>query len=165
MSEAFDPERLPAALRPLVERALRDVDACEEAIEALEQHVRGGGASPDALVALALLTYHEAAELVLSQIERAAGRALSLLDEAERKGAAGQGVARLRALCRASLERERRRERRILARMERDRARVGEVVELAHRLLLRGDGDLAAELLRRADEAAPEAPPGPQRFA
>lgn len=155
MAAAFDPDRLPAALRPLVERALRDVDGCEAAIEALERHLSEAAAGPDAFVALALVTYHEAATLLLSRLADASQRALALLDEAERRG--GHDTSRLRSLVRASLERERRRERRMLARLGRPGgARPSDVVELAHRLRMRGDHDLAAELLRCADEAEPE---------
>ncbi len=151
MAPAFDPDRLPAHLRPLVERALRDVDGCEAAIEALEQHVSEAEAGPDALVALALVTYHEAATLVLSRLADASQRALALLDEAERRG--GRDTSRLRSLLRGTLERERRRERRLLARLGRPGAAAREALELAHRLRMRGDHDLAAELSRRAEEA------------
>lgn len=157
MASAFDPDRLPAALRPLVKRALEDVDGCEAAIEALEQHVAQGAAGPDALVALALVTYHEAAALVITQLEHASERALALLDEAERRGGARHRIERLRSMCKESLERERSRERRIVARMARaDLPDELEAVELAHRLMMRGDSDLAVELLRRIDEG--EAP-------
>ncbi len=154
----FDPEGLPAPLRTLVERALRDVDACEDAIEALEAHVASGAAGPDALVALALVTYHEAASLVLTRLEQASERALSLLDEAQRQGADAATLDRLRGLCRASLDAERSRERRLLARIawSGDASDPREVIELAHRLRMRGDFDLAAELLRRADELEAE---------
>lgn len=166
MALAFDPHRLPPALRPLVERALQDVDGCEDAIEALEREASASEASPDVLVALALVTYHEAASLVLTQLEHAAERALALLDEAERRGKRTDSLARLRSLCRRSIERERSRERRLLARIAwaDDDASPRDVIELAHRLMLRGDTDLAAELLRRADEreAAEDVRPAPR---
>ena len=147
MAPALDLDRLPAGLRTTVARALEDVDACEDAIDALEA-TAAHDRSPDVLLALALVSFHEAAELVLSQIEPAAERSLLLIDEAmERGGVPTEGVHRLRRLCEGSLERER-------ARRARRAMYPGAAMERARRAWMRGDDALAAELAGAADRIA-----------
>lgn len=155
MDAAFDPDRLPDELRPLVTRALADVDGCEPAIEALARHV-AAGAGTDARVALALLIFEEAAQRVLCRLASAAERALALIDEALAMGAPEtEGLLRLRRACAEALERERSRERDLIARVMFGRAEPAEVALLAHRLLLSGKDDAAAAaLLRRAADLA-----------
>lgn len=155
MAPAFDPDRLPDGLRSLVARALTDVDGCEQAIAALERHVETGG-GPDARVALALLTFEEAAQLVVSQLGPAAERALSLIEEAVQQGAPETGgLVHLRRICRDTLQRERSRERDLIARVMFGNAEPAEVALLAHRVLVeRRDDGLAAALLRRAADLA-----------
>ncbi len=157
MAPAFDLERLPTALRPLVAHALEDVDACELAIEALEAAAHRPTRAPEVLLALALVTYHEACELVLTQIEAASERALALIDEAIAGGAQEtEGVEQLRRLCAESLrcERARRTGRRRIG-------PAGDAMERARRAWMRGEDALGAELAKvaaalwdMADEAA-----------
>jgi hypothetical protein len=150
MAPALDPERLPLALRPLVARALEDVDACEPAIEALEAELEARP-TPDVLIALALLTHHEAAELVLSQLEDAAERALAWIDEALAMGAPRtEGLARLRRLCEVSLLRERTR----LPRRRHALWPACDAAARARRAWMRGEDALALELARAADALA-----------
>lgn len=155
MAAAFDPDRLPDELRPLVARALTDVDGCEPAIEALTRHVEAGGGT-DARVALALLTFEEAAQLVRSRLAPAAERALGLIAEAVAMGAEEtEGLGRLRRICVAALERERSRERDLIARVMFGHAEPAEVALLGQRVLLSGTDDaMAAALLRRAADLA-----------
>jgi hypothetical protein len=165
MAHAFDLGRFPEKLRALVERAFEDVEACADAIEALESHVRGESAEnreplPDILVALAVLTFEEAAQLVLSRIADAAEYALALSERAIEAGAGSHALEPLRAKWTAALERERSREANLLRRLARGKAHPRDVVELAHRLFMRGDDDeLASELLRRASAVRSEPPP------
>jgi hypothetical protein len=168
MAPAFDSTRLPSCVRGLVDRALSDVDLCEAAIAAIEGHLaRQRERPPDMLLALAVLTYEEASQLLLNRIEEAAGRALALVDEAVRAGAPEQNasLARLRARCRGALARERSRERRLLGRLARGAARPCEIVELAHRFLARGDDGLAADLLRRVSRSDGSGRPAPMTAA
>lgn len=132
-------------------RALTDVDGCEPAIDALARHVDAGGGT-DARVALALLTFEEAAQLVMTRLAPAAERALALIDEAVAMGAEEtEGLCRLRRVCADALEQERTRERDLIARVMFGHAAPAEVALLAHRVLLQGKEDgMAAALLRRA---------------
>lgn len=153
MAPAFDLDRLPAALQPEVAHALANPADAEGAIDALERHVRAG-AGPDARIALALLGFQEAAQIVLSQLEPAAVRALTLIDEARSMGAPlTEGLARFRAVCTATLKREEARERLLLIRALSADASPAELTTLAHRLLARGGDDpLASGFLERIAE-------------
>ncbi len=150
----FDPHRLPEGLRAVVRRALRDGQGHEEAIRELEDHLAAGGErSPEVLLALATLTYEDAATLVLSRMTRASEAALALVDEAlAAQTEPAPELQDLRATFAGALERERARERqlrRLLA--DPSRARPTELMELAHRILMSGEDDqLAAALMAKA---------------
>jgi len=159
MAAAFRPGALPARLRPLVARALARGEGHEDAIDAIEGHLAGGGErSPDLLVALAMLTYEDAAAVVLGRLRDASERALALIDEALSRGPAdADELERVRAIYARTLRRERARERRLrdlVAAPERA-ARSTELAELAHRILMSGEDDgLAARLMAAAAERA-----------
>ncbi|MCA9609156.1 MAG: hypothetical protein KC619_26325 [Myxococcales bacterium] len=150
----FDPLRLPEAVRPAVERALRDGDRHEEAIEALETYLaEGGERTPEVLLALATLTYEDAATVVLTRLTQASATALALVDEAmASKSSPPPELAVLRQTFATALERERVRERRLRDLLaDPRRARPTELVELAHRILMSGEDDqLAADLMSLA---------------
>ncbi|MBX3271735.1 MAG: hypothetical protein KF729_15820 [Sandaracinaceae bacterium] len=150
----FETERLPPAVRPAVERALRDGEGHEAAIRALEAHLDDGGErSPEVLLALATLTYEDAATVVLSRLAQASRTALALVEEARAAAPErSEAVERLHATFAAALEHEQAREQR-LRRLLADRrgARPAELMELAHRILMSGEDDqLAAELMAAA---------------
>lgn len=154
VTQAFDPSLLPVSVRPFVERVLRSGEGYEAAIASLREHLDGGGErTPTVLLALATLTYEDAATLVLSQLTAASQAALSLVDEAMAKDAEpSEELQSLRASFARALERERIREQR-LRQLLKDpkRARPTELMELAHRILMSGeDDDLAAALMARA---------------
>lgn len=151
----FDPSRLPPSVRPAVERALRDGNGHEAAIEVLEQHLaEGGERSPDVLLALATLTYEDAATVVLTRLTAASHTALGLVDEAlaAHDAPPPAELVELRATVASALERERARARRLEALLvDPRRARPTELMELAHRILMSGEDDgLAAELMAAA---------------
>src|SRR5688572_12348824 len=125
---------LPTALRGLVERALVDPFECEEAIAAVERHLARQGRCPCALFVLAALVFRDA-ELVLSEMLNASTRALALIEEAYVRGAPQTlEILELEARCRLTIESERARETKLLRRATNGQARVGEIVELAHRM-------------------------------
>ncbi len=156
MTRAFDLDRLPDRVRPAVARALTDGDAREEAIAALEAHLADGGdRTPEVLLALATLTYEDAATVVLSRLTQASATALALVDEALASGRTPPPeLLSLRATFATALERERTRERRLRGLLaDPRRARPTELVELAHRILMSGEDDqLAADLMAYAAE-------------
>jgi hypothetical protein len=157
MGVAFRAEALPARIRPLVAHALAEGEGHEDALAAIEDHLAGGGArTPDLLAALAVLTFEDAASLVLSRLREAAERAVALLDEALACEPADPGaLARVRALYARALERERRRERRLRARLSGPgRARPTELAELAHRMTMRGEDEAEAFALMETAAAA-----------
>lgn len=125
-------------------------------IAALERHLeRGGERSPEVLLALAMLTYEDAATLVLNRLTQASKTALALLDEAlEGQPEPSAPLRALRARFARALDRERARERRLRELADRpERARPIELIELANRILLSGEDDeLATELMVEAGE-------------
>jgi len=140
-----------------VERALRDGGAIESAIAAIETYLDGGGErTPEILLALATLTYEDAATVVLSRLTAASEQALALVDEAlERGDGPRDELTSLRETFARSLDHERARERRLRQLLDDPRrARPTELMELAHRILMSGEDDaLAAELMQAAAEA------------
>lgn len=154
----FDPYRLPPLIAALVERTLRDGEGHEVAIEAIEQHLADGGErTPDLLVALATLTYDDAATALLHQLGQASQRAMELVDEAVRRGASCAAVESLRGAFQAACDRERARERRLrLLAIAPERARPTELAELALRLRLAGDDGAAGALMAEAAERLPD---------
>lgn len=163
MDAALELDRLPAALRPLVARGLTDDALRPDVIDQLRGHLeRSDARPPEVLVALALLRYRDAAEVMLHELGEASREALALIDEAQRTLAqrtlAQRTVARpaldaLRAQLERTVARERARERRLsdLA-LDPTLARPTELIELAHLVLARGDDDgRAADLMTTAD--------------
>lgn len=163
MDAALELDRLPAALRPLVARGLTDDALRPDVIDQLRGHLeRSDARPPEVLVALALLRYRDAAEVMLHELGEASREALALVDEAQRTLAqrtlAQRTVARpaldaLRAQLERTVARERARERRLsdLA-LDPTLARPTELIELAHLVLARGDDDgRAADLMTTAD--------------
>ncbi|HJL16918.1 MAG TPA: hypothetical protein RMH99_14735 [Sandaracinaceae bacterium LLY-WYZ-13_1] len=170
MVVAFELARLPDPVRRPVARVLTEDAGHEEAIEAAEAFLaRGGEAGPDLQVALAVLTMEDAERFLPSALGEAAARALTLLDEALALGAPDPGaLGEVRARCARTLRRERARERRLedlLA--DPSAARPTELMELAHRVLMRGDDDgLAAALMTEAgDRVAPTPSEHPPAYA
>lgn len=165
MAPAFALDELPASLRDLVARVLRDGDGHDEAIEAIELHLADGGRrTPDLLVALATLTYEDAAKVVLSRLRDASEDAIGLLDEALAQDPPNADELRaMRDELDKTLRRERARERRLRALMtDPTRARATEMVELAHRILMSGEDDaLAAKMMSAAASAADRLPDAP----
>jgi len=163
MDAALELDRLPAALRPLVARGLTDDALRPDVIDQLRGHLeRSDARPPEVLVALALLRYRDAAEVMLHELGEASREALALIDEAQRtlaqRPVAQRTVARpaldaLRAQLERTVARERARERRLsdLA-LDPTLARPTELIELAHLVLARGDDDgRAADLMTTAD--------------
>lgn len=154
MAATFDLEALPASVRPLVARAMSTGDHHEGAILSIEAHLaEGGERTPDLLVALAMLTYDDAAMVVLSRLRAASEEAVALVDEAIARGSDPSGrLAEVREVYVATSRAERARERRLRALMLRPGcARPAELVELAHRILMNGEDDeLTAELMNAA---------------
>lgn len=163
MDAALELDRLPAALRPLVARGLTDDALRPDVIDQLRGHLeRSDARPPEVLVALALLRYRDAAEVMLHELGEASREALALVEEAQRTLAqrtlAQRTVARpaldaLRAQLERTVARERARERRLsdLA-LDPTLARPTELIELAHLVLARGDDDgRAADLMTTAD--------------
>ncbi len=148
------PSDLPEALAAQVERALHDGVGHEEAIAALEAHLaEGGPRTPAVLMALAALTYEDAASLVLTRLEDASREALALVEEARRSGGPEAELGRMREVFVDTIERERERVRQLRMRATNpDVVRPTELVQLAHGLLMRGEDRLAAELFRAADD-------------
>ena len=153
----LDPSRLPEEVRPQVARALRDGLGCEEAIEAIERYLDGGGPRTlPVLLSLATLTYQDAATLVLSRLTQASEAALALVDEAlEGQDEADSELLALREQFAGALERERARERRLRELCgDRGRARPTDLMQLAHRILLSGEDDrLAVGLTAEASKS------------
>lgn len=110
----------------------------------------GGERRPGTLLALATLTYEDAATVVLSEIARASTTALALVDEAITQDAdPAPELQSLRKTLADALERERARELRLRS-ILRDpaNARPTERMLLAHQILMSGEDDqLAAELM------------------
>lgn len=156
MTSSFDPSALPLAVRALVERALLRGEGREAAILALEERLgQSEERDPSVLLALATLTYEDAATVMLHRLTTASETALELVDEAiARGGEPDDELIGLRATFARALERERARERRLKRLLEDPRgARPTELIELAHRILLSGEDDeLAAELMAVAAE-------------
>src|SRR5687768_9587598 len=121
MAPAIDLRRLPTTLRSCVAMALDDVDACEGAIDRIEAYLSDKPARPpDVLLALAVLTYREAEQLVLSRLEEASERAIALIDEAVTSGAqTSEEIDELRSVCEAAIARERAREEKLLGKLRR----------------------------------------------
>lgn len=140
-----------------MERALRDGDELEAAITAIETYLsRGGQRTPEVLLALATLTYEDAATVVLSRLTAASEQALALVDEAlASEPEPREDLTALRETFARSLARERARERRLRELLDGPRrARPVELMELAHRILMSGEDDaLAAELMQAAADA------------
>ena len=144
---------LTDADRVLVQAAFVEGEDREAAILVLEDHLANHERTPELLLALAVLTYEDAASLVLSQLARASGAAVDLLDEALAAQESPRAeVIALRDTFARTLERERARERRLLELLTGPRdARPTELVELAHRILMSGEDDqLAADLMDAA---------------
>ena len=161
MAVAFDPRELPLPIRAAVERALGERDGHVEAIGAIESHLAAGGErTPDLLVALAAVTYDDAAAVLMHRLGEAAGRALELLDEAARVRGTADGLQPLRDAFEATQERERIRATRLRGLMlAPDRARPTDLAELAHRLRMAGDDHISGALMAEAtrlDEDADE---------
>lgn len=153
MDAALELDRLPAALRPLVARGLTDDELRPEVIDLLRDHLACfDEREPDVLVALAVLRYRDAAEVMLHELGAASREALELVEEA-RLGVDRPALDALRAQLERSVARERARERRLsdLA-LDPTLARPTELIELAHLVLARGDDDgRAADLMTTAD--------------
>ncbi len=151
MTSSTDASTVPDELRRLVDRALRDGGERELAIEGLERHLADGGErSTEVLLALATLTYEDAASLVLTRIGQASAAALELVDEAiAQQDPPAPELASLRATFVAALEREQRRERRLRSVLcDPAKARPVERMALAHQILMSGEDDwLAAQLM------------------
>lgn len=158
MDAALELDRLPAALRPLVARGLTDDALRPDVIDQLRGHLeRSDARPPEVLVALALLRYRDAAEVMLHELGEASREALALVDEAQRtltqRTLARPALDALRAQLERTVARERARERRLsdLA-LDPTLARPTELIELAHLVLARGDDDgRAADLMTTAD--------------
>ena len=156
MTSAFDPSRLPDSVRPHVVRALREGEDLDRAIEALEGYLaEGGERTPDVLLALATLTYEDAATLVLNRLATASEQAIALLDEVLERTPDDSELVALRARFAEALAGERAREKRLRELLVRpEGARPSEIMELAHRILLSGDDDgLATALMAELAES------------
>lgn len=161
VSPSFDLGRLPEEVRDSVREALVRGEGHAEAIASIEGALeRGAERSRDLLVALATLTYEDAATLVLSRLEAASREALALLDEASEGESSPELLALSEAYAR-TLAREEARELHLRGTARgRSRPRALELIELAHRVLMSGEDDgLAAELMVRAarESEPPEA--------
>ncbi|MGE0784784.1 MAG: hypothetical protein AB7S26_03775 [Sandaracinaceae bacterium] len=148
---------LPAELHTVVEDALRAGTGHEHAIAAIERHLAAGGErTPSILVALATLTYEDAASLMVTRLRQASEEALGLLTEAaERRGASAPELEALRRLFLDTIEREHARDRQLRLRATNPEiATARDLVQLAHDLTMRGEDRLAKDLYRAADDAA-----------
>jgi len=155
VTRGFDPTLLPDEVRASVEGARRDGAEHQAAITALETYLaRGGARTPEVLLALATLTYEDAATVVLSRLRAASEQALALVDEALAQDPR-EDLAALRDRFARSLAHERDRERRLRELLDDPRrARPAELMALAHQILMSGEDDaLAAELMQAAAEA------------
>ncbi|MFK7989744.1 MAG: hypothetical protein AB8I08_27240 [Sandaracinaceae bacterium] len=165
MTLVFDPDALPSPIRGLVETALREREGHERAIEAIEAHLEAGGErTPDLLIALATVTYDDAAAVVLHRLEEASREALRLLDEAAIARGSMHGLEPLRSSFESARVREEERSRRMRVFMVApERARPAELAELALRQRLQGDDALAQALLDEAGrlDATEEEDAGP----
>ena len=160
----LDVSSLPISIRPLVERALRTGVGREVAIGALQGHLyEGGERSANVLAALATLTYHDAAELMVNRMHVASERAVRLLDEAILR-CETVDRARLTEMRDAfentrQLEASRRKKLRALLE-EPAHASARDLIALAHDVLMSGEDDArAAEIMRMAADATENDPP------
>ena len=149
MDAALELDRLPAALRPLVARGLTDDGLRPDVIDLLRDHLACfDERAPDVLVALALLVYRDAAEVMLHELGAASREALDLVAEAQAM-VERPALGDLRAQLERTVARERARERRL---HDLALARPTELIELAHLLVTRGEDDgRAADLMTAAD--------------
>lgn len=155
MTRPSHPEGLPPNIAGVVERALREGQDHDVAIEAVEAHLASGGErTPEVLMALAALTYEDAASLVLSRLRDASEEAIGLVDEAIGRGGPAEELTRMRAVFAQTLQREHVREQNLRLRATNiDRMKATDLVQLAQGALMRGDDDAARRLFAAADDA------------
>lgn len=158
MTSSKHPRDLPLELDARVRRALSRREGHDEAIEAIEAYLEAGGErSPAVLMALATLTYEDAACLVLSRLREASEEALALVDEAlAHPDGPRDELRRMRELFGQTLAQEQQRERDLRLRATNPSIRPTELAQLAHGLMLRGEDGLAQQLFRAADQADAE---------
>ena len=153
MDAALELDRLPAARDEGTQRGLTDDGLRPDVIDLLRDHLACfDERAPDVLVALALLVYRDAAEVMLHELGAASREALDLVAEAQAM-VERPALGDLRAQLERTVARERARERRLhdLA-LDPALARPTELIELAHLLVTRGEDDgRAADLMTAAD--------------